>query len=441
MVLLAACQVGGATTMLPTSESASPAVTNALTTSTPLPVLTDTPMKTAGPTRTPFPLTRTAAVELTKWAQTATFTPLPPTATLNPTEAVAATEKAGPVERLVFAGYHDYQSVITFINSDGSESEYHAFPNLFEFPGDLSEPSLSPDGRYLAFGSIANFEGPDGGGYFSGLFVADLRTNNVITVTGDYWWGSAASWSPDGRRLVFSSGGVLSIWNLDTRETQRIYPFGNRFDLYPAWSSSGDYIAFAHFESATGLGLEHGENHGQLSIVRPDGTELRVLNDRIFLQGWDPFSDFEGRYNILGWSPDSRWIAYLTGDTTPDIAIVNIETGEIRVLAPNPAKDVNPDWSPDGARLAFASNRNGKDEIFVVRMDGENLVNLTPNARSDNYSPIWSPRGYYIAFISASIPDTSFGELLVMNADGTGQKVFGYTEWRPVWMPASVQVP
>src|SRR5262245_17279780 len=59
-------------------------------------------------------------------------------------------------------------------------------------------------------------------------------------------------------------------------------------------------------------------------------------------------------------------------------------------LTNNNASDEGPAWSPDGSRIAFASNRDGKTEIYVMDADGSNVKRLTNNL-SDDFSPKWSP--------------------------------------------------
>ncbi len=77
------------------------------------------------------------------------------------------------------------------------------------------------------------------------------------------------------------------------------------------------------------------------------------------------------------------------------------------VVAPTPApatrltvhdaSDSFPAWSPDGRRIAFESDRDGNDEIYVMNADGSGVTRLTDNDAIDR-SPAWSPDGRRIAF-------------------------------------------
>jgi len=94
--------------------------------------------------------------------------------------------------------------------------------------------------------------------------------------------------------------------------------------------------------------------------------------------------------------------------TTPDGAkAINITN--------NPAADTDADWSPDGPKIAFASDRDGNVQICVMNVDGTGIARLT-NHMSEDRQPSWSPDGGKIAFRSDRDGNS---EIYVMNADGT----------------------
>ena len=89
-------------------------------------------------------------------------------------------------------------------------------------------------------------------------------------------------------------------------------------------------------------------------------------------------------------------------------------------LTNNTADDVDPAWSPDGRKIAFASSRDDGAtlEIYVMDGKGANPIRLTNNT-DDDFTPAWSPDGSKIVF--TSMRDMNL-EIYVMNADGSGQR-------------------
>ena len=125
------------------------------------------------------------------------------------------------------------------------------------------------------------------------------------------------------------------------------------------------------------------------------------------------------------------------GDDFWSLYVMSSDGSNRTMLAPGQSSFLSaPSWSPDGARLAFISDRSGHADLWVVDVDGGNLRNLTDDEAKD-HSPAWSPDGQWIAF--ASLRDALYWELYVMAADGSD--VQRLTWWEdasdlyPSWSP------
>lgn len=128
---------------------------------------------------------------------------------------------------------------------------------------------------------------------------------------------------------------------------------------------------------------------------------------------------------------------YMIQGETSEIWVSNLDGTQVRNVSNSPAQDIQPDWSPSGTRIAFASSRNtlsnqaDRYDIYIVDADGKNLINLTSGSRGNNTNPRWSPDGTRIAFLRNSV-------VWVMNADGsaafsvTSQLKSRYFAWSPL---------
>jgi hypothetical protein len=92
--------------------------------------------------------------------------------------------------------------------------------------------------------------------------------------------------------------------------------------------------------------------------------------------------------------------------------------GSVTNVTNHPSADAYPSLSPDGTRIAFASNRDGPTHVFVIKVDGSELIRLTDSAAGDTL-PAWSPDGQQIVY-QTLLPDHNW-EVYVMNPDGSGQ--------------------
>ncbi|HRX02481.1 MAG TPA: hypothetical protein P5148_04990 [Anaerolineae bacterium] len=189
-------------------------------------------------------------------------------------------------------------------------------------------------------------------------------------------------------RIVFHSDrdGDLDIYsmNADGSDLQQLTDSPGR-DFEPDWSPDGSTIVFSSDRDDP--------TNAQLYLMDADGSNQRPLM---------PFTPAD--YLGARWSPDGEWILFhsnLEVDGVPwfNIYKVRKDGSELTDLTGSVDNSFRPDWSPDGQRIVFTSERDGNREIYVMNADGSNPVRLTDNIGDDN-QPRWSPDGSQILFES-----------------------------------------
>jgi TolB protein len=170
----------------------------------------------------------------------------------------------------------------------------------------------------------------------------------------------------------------------------------------------------------------------EIYSMNPDGSGVVQLTN-------DPSNDFNA-----SWSPDGTKIAFASdrdgGDY--DVYVMNSDGSGVTQLTDDPTDDATPDWAPDGAEIVFESARGSaldNEDVYKMNADGSNETQLTNDPEADG-APAFSPDGSKIAFRSkrSDCPACHY-ELYMMDADGSNETRFTDTAARydtdPSWAP------
>ncbi|MDX1498907.1 MAG: Tol-Pal system beta propeller repeat protein TolB [Woeseiaceae bacterium] len=235
---------------------------------------------------------------------------------------------------------------------------------IMESTDPIMSPAWSPDSRRLAY---VSFEGNR-----SSIFVQTLRTGNRIQVSSRPGINGAPAFSPDGRKLVVTLGGVdgnldIHVLDINSREIDRLTTH-RAIDTEGSWSPDGRYIYFTSDRS------------GGPQIYRvpaSGGTAERIT--------------FEGSYNARPrLSPDGKKLAMVHNDRgNYRIAVLDLERRDFLVLSTG-RQDESPSFAPNSDTLIYATRAGQNGVLETVTADGLIRQRLT-SGRADVREPVWSP--------------------------------------------------
>ena len=224
---------------------------------------------------------------------------------------------------------------------------------------------LSPDGSAIAY--IKDTES------LSDVYLLPLNGSWPARVSTDrepvaYWDDEIPQWSPDGKWLAFTIGGHVHIAPADPATShalggglpKKITDFTTAASA-PKWMPDANHLIVSVTRHEA----------DQLVLTDRNGAWPRALTDSADGDHWDARP-----------SPDGKSVAFLLRRFDDlnrlDICLIDLENGQVRTLYGKPkTRTHSPRWSPDGKWIAFISQEDGHDDLWMVRPDGEGLRQVT----------------------------------------------------------------
>jgi TolB protein len=237
------------------------------------------------------------------------------------------------------------------------------------------------------------------------IFLMNADGSNPLNLTKNEEWDSDPQWSPDGERIAFVSGSPMEntedIYVMHADGTQLMNVTNSEGnDGLPAWSPDGTQLAFISARS------------GNAEIYTLDLSDEDYLPVQI--------TESERPVFIDGWLPDGSGLLYNTSDGNlhGSLNIVTLDGAEIETVHTVDGLITQPLLSPDGSKILF-STFDDAINLYVVNIDGSNLINLSEIAGASVDYFTWSPDSSQVAFGARDVEGERISNIYVVDADGS----------------------
>ncbi len=204
-----------------------------------------------------------------------------------------------------------------------------------------------------------------------------------------------------------------------------------------AWRRAGHKIADIVYKKLTG---EEGYFDTRLLFISESGPlKKRIKKLAIMDQDGANYMDLtDGNHLVLTprFDPKSQRAIYMSyKNRTPQVFLLDIQTGNQRLVGNFPGMSFAPRFSPDGNNAIMSIARDGTTDVYEIGLSDQRLHKLTGGVGTINTSPSYSPDGKQIVFTSDRGGQP---QLYIMNRDGSSQKRISFGDGSystPVWSP------
>ncbi len=277
--------------------------------------------------------------------------------------------KAPETAKIVFSSSRDGNLEIYLMNPDGS-----GVIRLTDHPTRDYEPVWSPTGEQILF--VSHRDG------VRDLYLMNADGRNVEKVFKSTVDRSEPAWSPDGERFAYLryNEATLYVANINKRQEIPVAKTG-KFGGYPAWSPDGETIAFTFSPKAPkGPVLIEDLPGYPLILISPQGKKRKEILPkprlRLTRPAWSPSGD------QIAFA-ENPWMAGEKGT----IYVVNPDGSDMKAVVPKNSGADRPAWSPRGDELIYEKDVDNKSQLFTLTLGNRRTIQITHN--EENWNADW----------------------------------------------------